>query len=206
MAGPAGRVVGIDLDAVKLQAASEEAARQGLRIEFRQANVYEWSERAVYDRIYTRFLLTHLPTPLGAVERMRCALRSGGVLVVEDIDFSGSFCHPPSPAFERYQQLYREVVRKRGADADIGPKLHSLLTQAGLLDVKIDLVHPFHLDGEAKEMALVTLVNIADAVIAEGLATASELDAVIDELDKYTRRTDTILSYPRVFQAWGRRA
>src|SRR5205085_1571708 len=114
---------------------------------------------------------------LAVLEKMRHALRPGGVLLIEDIDFTGSFCCPPSAAFERYVELYRAVVRKRGADADIGPKLHGLLIQAGMQDVHLDLVQPFHVQGEGKEIVLSTLVNIADAVLAEGLATESELDS-----------------------------
>ena len=47
--------------------------------------------------------------------------------------------------------------------------------------------------GEGKEIVLSTLVNIADAVLAEGLATESELDSTIEELDKYTKNPSTIL-------------
>jgi ubiquinone/menaquinone biosynthesis C-methylase UbiE len=60
--GRQGRVVGADTDAVKLDAARDEAARQGIgNVEFRRTNVYDWAETGVFDRIYTRFLLTHMP-------------------------------------------------------------------------------------------------------------------------------------------------
>jgi len=44
--GAGGRVVGIDMDSVKLAAAREEAVRQNLgQAKFRDGNVLEWSER-----------------------------------------------------------------------------------------------------------------------------------------------------------------
>ncbi|HEY1339469.1 MAG TPA: class I SAM-dependent methyltransferase [Bryobacteraceae bacterium] len=90
LVGPEGRVVGCDMDGVKLDAARREAALQGLvNLEFRQANIYDFADESAYDRIYARFLLTHLPDCPGALARMRRALRPGGVLIVEDIDFTG---------------------------------------------------------------------------------------------------------------------
>ncbi|HYM09961.1 MAG TPA: class I SAM-dependent methyltransferase [Bryobacterales bacterium] len=95
LAGSKGKVVGIDVDAVKLAAAREEAVHQRLgNVEFRDANVFEWSEDAAYDLAYARFLLTHLGDPGSVVVQMRHALRPGGILVVEDIDFNSHFATP----------------------------------------------------------------------------------------------------------------
>jgi len=207
LVGPAGRVVGIDMDAVKLEAARQEAARQNLaNVAFQQGNIYEWDEERTYDRIYVRFLLTHLPDRETALIALRRALRSGGVLIVEDIDFAGSFCYPRCAAYERYVALYRQVVERRGGDPDIGPKLHGLLVRAGLQPVHMALVHPFHIDQEEKTVSLSTLLNITDAVLSEGLAEAAEMEQAIEQLRAFTDDPTTIVSLPRVFQAWGRRA
>ena len=207
MVGPAGRVVGIDMDEVKTAAARAEAERLGLTcVEFQAASVYQWSEAGIYDAVYARFLLTHLPDPIGALARMRQALKPGGVLIVEDIDFSGSFCYPRCTAYDRYLELYREVVRRRNGDADIGPKLHSMFVAAGLQGVTMKAIQPFHVSQEGKEISLSTLINIADAVLAESLASAEELSATIAELDAYTADPTTVISLPRIFQATGRRA
>jgi len=38
------------------------------------------------------------------------ACRPRGAIVVEDIDFSGSFCYPHCAAYKRYVELYQKVV------------------------------------------------------------------------------------------------
>jgi hypothetical protein len=54
-------------------------------------------------------------------------------------------------------------------------------------------------------MSLSTLENIADAVIAEGLATAAELEETIRRLADFTDNPQSIMACPRVFQVWARR-
>lgn len=206
MVGPAGRVVGLDIDAVKLSAAREAATCHGLgNVEFRHGSVLDWSEEDAYDRIYARFLLSHLAECIPLLESIRHGLRPGGTVVIEDIDFTGSFCYPGCAAFDKYLDLYRAVVRSRKGDADIGPKLQDLLVRTGFQCVHTSLVQPFHLDQEEKGLALSTLVNISEAVIAEGLATQLELERTIAALADFTNDPTTIVSLPRVFQAWGRR-
>lgn len=204
--GPSGRVVGVDLDAVNIEAARRQAARRKLHhVHFHQANIYAWPEEHAYDRIYVRFLLTHLPDREAAVSVLARALRPGGMLIIEDTDFVGSFSYPHCRAFERYVDLYREVVRRRGGDPEIGPKLRALLVQAGLEPVDVALVQPCHYDHEGKALHLSTLLNIADAVVAENLADRAELDGAVAELAAFTDDPTTLLTLPRVFQACGRR-
>jgi len=204
--GPAGRVVGVDLDAVNVEAARRQAARRSLHhVAFHQADIYEWTEEGAYDRIYVRFLLTHLPDREAAVRVLARALRPGGILIVEDTDFVGSFSYPHCGAFARYVDLYREVVRRRGGDPEIGPKLRALLVHAGLEPMHVALAQPCHYDHEGKTLHLSTLLNIADAVVSESLADRAELESAIAELAAFTDDPTTLLTLPRVFQACGRR-
>jgi ubiquinone/menaquinone biosynthesis C-methylase UbiE len=207
LAGAKGRVAGMDMDSVKLEHARERATREGIRnVEFRQANVFEWDEDSVYDLIYVRFLLTHLPECERVVPKLLRALRPGGALVVEDINFEGYVSHPANSAHDRYVGLYREVVRRRGGNADIGPKLLSMLAGAGLQDLGLNIVYPEHKEGSGKEISILTMIGISEAVLAEKLIEEEELRDVISELERYTRDPLSIICGPRVFQVWGRRA
>jgi ubiquinone/menaquinone biosynthesis C-methylase UbiE len=207
LVGPTGRVTGVDMDSVKLELARERATKEGVtNVKFRQANVFEWGEDSVYDLIYVRFLLTHLPERERVVPKLVRALRHGGALAVEDINFEGYVSYPPNSAHDRYVALYREVVRLRGGDADIGPKLLSMLAGAGLQDVGLQIVYPEHKEGSGKEISILTMIGISEAVLAEKLIEEQELRDVISELERYTRDPRSIVCGPRVFQLWGRRA
>ena len=206
MVGPVGRVVGLDMDETKIELARSEAAELNLPgVEFRASDVGQIGEGAEFDFVYARFLLTHLSDPGGALRRMLGVLRLGGVAVVEDIDFSGHFCHPDSPAFWRYVELYTQVVHRRGADPNIGPRLPELLLDSGYRNVHMKVVQPAGIDGEVKLIAPITMESIADSVLAGGLASRHEVDRVIHDLHAVAADRRTVLSLPRVVQAWGYR-
>ncbi len=204
--GPQGHVVGIDMDAVKLDMARRRATADGVtNAEFRQQDVSEWDDDSIYSLIYVRFLLTHLPVCERVLPKLLCALRPGGALVVEDIDFEGYVSYPGNAAHDRYVALYREVVRRRGGDADIGPKLLAMLAGAGVEQTSINIVYPEHKEGSGKEISILTMAGIAEAVLAEKLIEQSELRELLSEIERYTRDPLTVVCGPRVFQVWGRR-
>jgi SAM-dependent methyltransferase len=204
---PEGSVVGIDLDETKLGAAREEADAAGVRnVEFRIRDVTEPSlDGDRFDVVYARFLLTHLPDPGEALTNLCGQLAPGGTLIAEDIDCTGHFCEPDSPAFSRYVELYITTVQGRGCDPNIGPRLPGLLRDAGLDGIGVTVVQPAGIAGEVKLIAPLTLEAIADAVLAAGLATVEELGELVDELYAFAEQDGTLMGIPRVVQAWGRK-
>jgi SAM-dependent methyltransferase len=203
---PKGRAVGADIDQTKLEFTRHEAQQQGVaNVEFRLSDVREVSGAPEFDIVYARFLLTHLSDPADAANAFHRHLRPGGLLAVEDIDFSGYFTYPESGAFRRYHELYCAVVRRRGGDPNIGPRLPLLLRGCGLEDIGVSVVQPIGTEGEIKLINPITMENIADAVLEEGLATRAEIDEVVRELYEFAADQGTVAGVPRVVQAWGRR-
>ena len=129
--------------------------------------------------------------------------RTVGVIITEDIDFRGHFCHPDSAAFDRYIDWYSSAVRARGCDPDIGPRLPSLLLQAGLADIDMHVVQPAGCDNEAKQITPITLEAIADSVLAAQLTTPQIMGETVDELYEFANDPTTVMSIPRIVQAWG---
>jgi SAM-dependent methyltransferase len=202
--GPAGQAVGVDLDEGILDLARQDAAQQSLAVVFRAAGVLELADGPAYDLVRARFLLSHLSQPEEAVRRLAAAALPGGRVVVEDTDFAGHFCQPTCPAFDRYVALYMEVVRRRGGDACLGPRLPELLEGAGLGEVGVQVALPAFRKGEGKRLCAVTLAHVREAVVAAGLASAREVDGLLAELRAFAAGPRTIVSLPRIFQAWGR--
>jgi ubiquinone/menaquinone biosynthesis C-methylase UbiE len=204
LAGPSGRVVGMDIDEVKLEMARNEAAAQQIaNIEFRLANIAESESQAEFDLAHARFLLSHLPNPTGALAKIGQGLRPGGILVVADTDFRGYLCDPDCPALWRYVELYTQTVKRRGGDANIGPRLPRLLTENGFEKVQMNVVQPAGTQGEVKLLSPLTMENIADAVLAEGLASRAEIDQIVAELYAFASTPGTVGCAARVVEVWG---
>src|SRR5262249_42591040 len=149
-----------------------------------------------------RFLLSHLRAAPPLLARIRRALKAGGTIVVADPDFSGHFSYPASAAFQRYVELYAQTLRRRGGDANIGVRLPTLLRESGFTRIQAGVSQPAGVDGDAKLMAALTLENIAESVVAEGLASRAEMDGLIAELHALARDGRTLASAARVVEAW----
>jgi hypothetical protein len=54
-------------------------------------------------------------------------------------------------------------------------------------------------------MAPFTMSRISGALIAEGLATESEVRQILTELNQVAADSETVISLPRIFQVWGKR-
>lgn len=205
--GPQGRVVGTDSDGAILALAQEDAAAESLNnVEFRRTDASICQEEEEYHLVYARFVLTHLSEPEKCLAAMVQTCKPGGLIVIEDIDFTGSFCYPPCGAYQKYTELYQQVVHRRGGDPNIGPKLPGMLRRAGATGVQVNVVQPAHTEGDGKLMASITMARIADSVVSEGLATEEEVEHVITELNAAAADPEFIMSLPRIFQTWGRRA
>ena len=204
--GLQGQVIGIDFDEEKIALAQADAKSMGIsNVRFLAADVTTPWAVVPADFIYARFILTHLADPHALLRHAMTALKPGGAIMVEDIDMAGRFTSPESAAVDRSMALYMELSRRRGGNPIIGRRLAFLLEDAGFRDVETTLVQPFSREGDAKDMALLTFEAIADGLVTEGMASREEITRLAEELKAFNRRADTIVSMPRIFQAWGRK-
>ena len=205
--GLQGRVIGTDTDGEILDLARKDAeAANATNVEFEQVNACVSLSREKFDLVYARFLLSHLSKPQDCLTAMVEACRPAGTIVIEDTDFSGSFCYPKCTAYERYKELYQKVVQRRGGDSNIGPKLPAMFRSAAIQGVELNVIQAAHIRGEGKLMVPITMSRISGAVTAEGLATKHEVQQILTELNDAAADCETVMSSPRIFQVWGNRA
>jgi SAM-dependent methyltransferase len=204
LAGRRARVTAVDADERAVEAARAGLADFGGAVEVRVSRAQELSDVARFDVAYARCLLSHLAARDDVLARMVRAVRAGGVVAVEDVDFSGAFCHPACPAFDRYCELYRAVVVARGGDPLLGRALASMLARVGLADVEALGVQPAFVAGEGKAMPHLTLEHLRESIVSASLATGAEIDALAAELRAFEALPHSLVAMPRVVQAWGR--
>jgi len=119
-----GQTVGVDRDAgVVAEAQRLLESREVPGIEFMTADTYALGfDDESFDVVHAHQLLQHLTDPVAALVEMRRVLRPGDVLAVRDGDYGGFVWAPADPLLDRWMQLYHDVCRHNGADADAAPR------------------------------------------------------------------------------------
>lgn len=201
-----GHAYGIDYDPKVIEMAISDAYSAGLKnIDFEVQDVMEIKEKEKFDLVYARFILSHLRNPQKLLKLIHKALINNGIIVIEDVDFPAHFSYPENHAFKEYIHLYEEVIRKKGADPAIGPKLFHYLHINGFKNIQINIVQPVFADGEGKTIGLVTLQKIKKSLLDEKLLSANKIDELIEEFKDFTNKKDAIISMPRIFQLWAKK-
>nr|WP_067058243.1 class I SAM-dependent methyltransferase [Mucilaginibacter sp. L294] len=202
--GDTGSVTAIDFDQEIISLDIKDAEEQHIKnLTYHAQSAYDINYSNQFDVVYSRFLLSHLKEPQLVLNNMLRSAKPGGRVVVEDIDFSGHFCHPACNAFNQYVNLFTATAQQRGQNANIGPHLLSMFKVAGIQQVSFDVIQPAFNTGPGKQMALITMDKIKHAVISEGLTDAKTANTILTGLEAFTNDERSIISLPRIFRVWG---
>jgi hypothetical protein len=207
-AGASGLVVGIDPEERLLAPAREEAARQGLKVEFRQGDVAELKDTAAFDLVYTRFLLSQRSRTEaeGTLTCMMNLVQPGGTIVVEDFE-----CPPDAdtqavdhPAYTRFLELFHALICDEETNLPTGLELPALLEHAGVAGVHYSQSPTPPSTGEgSRNPAALVLDSIRHAIVAAQLATRTEVDRLASELNQFRSTPQSEFWLPRIVQVWG---
>jgi ubiquinone/menaquinone biosynthesis C-methylase UbiE len=99
LVGPAGEVVGVDLDGAALGKARDRARVQGLQnVRFVEADFREPDRQGEFDAAAGRVVLLYLADPVEGVKAVARRVRSGGPIVFQEMDMdidNRSRSYPP---------------------------------------------------------------------------------------------------------------
>jgi SAM-dependent methyltransferase len=213
--GPTGEVIGIERSAEQIAGSSRlaAAAGEGELFQVRRGDAYrppiEEHEWGSFDVVHARFLLEHVPDPLGIVKVMVRAARPGGRIVIEDDNHDTLRLWPEPEGFTALWQAYMDGFREIHCDPLIGTKMISLLHDAGAVPVRAALIPYTACTGEPLFEGivrnLVEVVNGArEGIVRAGLLEAGRFDTAIAALREWGSRPDGAVWY---YIAWaeGRR-
>ncbi len=203
--GTSGELFGIDISAAQVEQAAKRVQRRGLPNAHFEAMPADKTglDEGTFDLVYSRFMLMHVQDATSALREMVRLLKPGGILAVEDGDFFSPFCYPPSKAYARAFELYRGFGKRHGEDFAIGQKLYKLVCDLGLSEVEVELAQPILTHGDAKRLPEWTLIESAQELLAIGLTTQDEIDAVTQELAMFAADPSVAFGMARVMQVMG---
>jgi SAM-dependent methyltransferase len=201
-----GRVVATDIDTRFLEALTE-ANLHVLRHDIIADELPEES----FDLIHARLLLEHLPSRDVLLKKLVSALRPGGWIVVEDLDWGPLFAKPslgfvhPASIQKTSQRVARrpvQVMEAAGYDAMYGRRLPGELLECGLVDVHAEARDRLMWGGSPEaEMRRWTLERVRPAMTAKGGISARALNQELANLANPSNAWRGLL----LVAVWGRR-
>jgi ubiquinone/menaquinone biosynthesis C-methylase UbiE len=203
--GPAGRVVGLDMDAEFLAHARANAAGN---VEFRQGDAYGSDLPAgTFDLVHMRFVASTAGGPERLIEEAIRLSRPGGIVALQEPDGSTLNCHPPHPAWDRLQSALIAVFKGVGADLELASRLYYLVHQSGLRDVqyRTALLGVRSIDPMVDYLPS-TVESLRGAIFKLGLMSEGDLAEALAECREHLARPGTSFTLYTVAQVWGRTA
>ncbi len=133
MVGPSGEVVGTDLAAAAVAAASKgAAARAYSNVSFHQGDPAEMSFDRPFDAIVGRYVLLFQADPGETLRRLAKHLKPGGIIVFHEPDWSFVRSDPLAPAYDLCCRWVVETFDRVGTSTNMGSRLHRAFLDAGL--------------------------------------------------------------------------
>jgi len=173
--GPSGGVTAVDLNARFLN--NPPSNVRVLNGDIRAVAL----EPESFDLAHARYVLVHIPEFRSVLEKLRGALRPGGVLVLEEPDFSVSRAlvgeESEAQSFGKVHRAIIHMYSSKGMDHAIGGKLPSLFQELGLKNLRIENDSPISQGGSGiAEMMRMSASQLKDKYMATGEATAEDIE------------------------------
>lgn len=195
-----GTVIGVDLsEEVVALARQQHLPSTGADLSFRIGDVYSLDfVDATFDVVYAHQVLQHLSRPVEALEEMRRVLKPGGLLAVRDADFGAFTWYPPDAVLTRWMDIYHQLTRRNGAQADAGRHLKAWARAAGFDDVVASSSNwTFQSDEERRWWGGLWADRIRQSEFARqcreyGLASERELAEFSDAFLRWSEEPDAV--------------
>jgi ubiquinone/menaquinone biosynthesis C-methylase UbiE len=197
--GPTGSVVAVDVNTRFLEPLAGE------RLEVWQADVtHDALPSGPFDLVHARLLLEHLPARERVLAALADAVRPGGWLLIEDLDWATALViDPPSAVHAKVADAIMRLFVKHGYDPHYGRQLPRRLKAAGLVAIG---TRAESMQVQADPVRGLPQWELLADQLEPGLLDSGLLSA--DDLERFHalwHDGETVYFAPLMVSCWGRR-
>jgi SAM-dependent methyltransferase len=193
-------IVGLELNPDLVEAAKKLSSNEEHGVSFKKGDVSAlgFADNS-FDFVFARYLLMHLSEPEAVLKEMLRVCKSGGVVAVQEPDFSFQRCYPDSWAYERLPGLLSRLF----PDAFLGPKLWSLFQKLGYSssDVLVDCMVEVN-QNNLRRCYRLSVEAMEKAVIEKGIYSEPEFERLLAELERVEKEQNILCVSNCIFSAW----
>lgn len=205
---PSIHATGLDISADRVKEAVQRN-RDNPRLKFVRGDAHALQFPAdSFDFVYSRMLLQYLRDKEKAVAEMVRVCKSGGAVLLQDLDGQLLWHYPEDAKVQRAVEKVLAALAPTGFDPFVGRKLFWLAQEAGLKKVDVQ-VECYHLIAGAIEQRILRQwelkLDIAKSQMAKALGSKEEAEEQIQRFLEYLCRPDT-LTYSVQFTVTGEKA
>lgn len=195
MVGPSGSVIGLDLDPSVITHARERVSAAGLRnIAFAECDFSAYAPKEPVDAIVGRLTLMYQADPAVPLAALAEHLKPGGIFAFLEPWFMPF--PPAETVLGRVGHCIVETLRRSGAHIDLGPRLHTVFSKAGLPLPRMRF--EALMDGAANsplyQYIADTYASLVPKAIEYGVPTAEQLTS-LDEMPQRLAAETKALGY-----------
>lgn len=206
IAGPTGKVVGLDVDGgLGREALGVLQATSPSRFAFIEGDVKTLDEipDAPFDVTYTRITLMHNEDPAGVLRKMYAWTKPGGYIVAQEYDLCSLIVHPDWPGMPELDKVIQGVYEKAGRDRFLGRKLPAFFASAGIGQPDgyeaASLVGPFSRYGP---MCQATYASLLPAALKLGVTTEADSEAYFRDVETAMGESKYTVFFPLLVGVW----
>ena len=181
LVGSTGEVVGVDMNPDILETARGRVEKAGHKnVTFHAGEIQTLDVGGDFDALVGRLVLMYLPDPVAVLKQLIPRLRSGGIVMFQEIDFTitEAYKHPDTPLMGQLGDWVVEVFERSGANGNMGLELYRVFVEAGLPEPTLDA--GLLIGGSADWPGYSYVANSFQSVLPllehYGIATAEEVD------------------------------
>ena len=209
LVGPSGEVVGIERDSRSITRARARAAEAGLHnVNFIQCDVYEVLNERPFDGAVGRLILMFLADPVAALRSFHRLVRPGGVLAFQEQSWAPCFTlWRHLPLWSAAVSLDCEILRRCGANPDMGLDLYRMFLEAGLPAPTVHMEVPFGNDPSFVRWIYEVLCSLLPRIqhLNLSLETVGDLGTLPERLQIEVSASKSVVSWMALIGAWARK-
>jgi SAM-dependent methyltransferase len=209
LVGLSGEVVGIERDPHSIARARARAIGAGFRnVSFRQCDVADVPAGERFDAVVGRYILMFLPDPVASLRSIARVVRPKGIVAFQEVSWACfQVLSMHLPLWSATGALACEVIRRSGANVEMGFDLPLVFQDAGLLAPAMHMEAPLGKDAQFVGLLCDLLGSLLPEAERLGIGTDAigDFGTLAERLQAEVAASRGVAVFPALVGGWVRK-